>query len=251
MTTARHSTDDPLYRDPDLVQFYDLENGWGTDNDYCARLAAQAASVLDLGCGTGLLAASLGAGCDVTGVDPAAAMLEVARRRPGGSSVTWVEADARTVRLGRRFDLVVMTGHAFQVFLTSADRRAVLEAIAAHLASGGKFIFDTRNPVHEKWRDWQPGRSDRIVTHPTFGQVKAWTETAWDAAADIATYRTHYELPEGRRLSAASQIAFPSREELMGLLEAAGLTVDAWLGDWKGAPYQPASPEIIPIGRLA
>jgi len=37
-------------------------------------------------------------------------------------------------RLGRRFDLVVLTGHAFQVFLTDDDQRAVLSTIAEHLA---------------------------------------------------------------------------------------------------------------------
>ena len=52
-------TDDALYRDPDLAQFYDLENRWGPDLDYCQQLAADAGSVLDLGCGTGQLAASL------------------------------------------------------------------------------------------------------------------------------------------------------------------------------------------------
>ena len=37
---------DPLYDDPDLVSFYDLENGWGADFAFCARLAAGAKSVL-------------------------------------------------------------------------------------------------------------------------------------------------------------------------------------------------------------
>ena len=77
-------TEDRLYRDPDLAQFYDLENEWAADLDFCAALAADARAVLDLGCGTGLLAAALAEGRDVVGVDPAAAMLEIARRRPGG-----------------------------------------------------------------------------------------------------------------------------------------------------------------------
>jgi ubiquinone/menaquinone biosynthesis C-methylase UbiE len=95
---------DALFEDPALVQFYDLENGWMDDTRFCLALASGKASVLDLGCGTGLLAAALGEGREVFGVDPAAAMLDVARRRAGGQRVTWVEADARTVRLGRRFD---------------------------------------------------------------------------------------------------------------------------------------------------
>src|SRR3546814_21167651 len=91
-----------------------LENGWGADFDFCRRLAAEAKSVLELGCGTGELAVALSEGCDVVGVDPAQAMIEVARRRPGGDRATWIEADARDHRLGRRFDMVMHTGQALQ-----------------------------------------------------------------------------------------------------------------------------------------
>ena len=62
--------------------------GSGDDTRHCLAMAEGAASVLDLGCGTGLLAAALGGTREVWGVDPAGAMLEVARHRPGGAAVT-------------------------------------------------------------------------------------------------------------------------------------------------------------------
>ena len=34
------------------------------------------------------------------------------------------------------------------------------------------------------------------------------------------------------------------------MIEAAGLTVERWLGDWHGNPHSEDSREIIPIGRL-
>ncbi len=142
-------------------------------------MADGCASVLDLGCGTGLFAASL-TQCDVVGVDPAAAMLDIAARRPGGDRVQWIKGDARTVRLGRRFDLVVLTGHAFQVFLTDEDRAAVLRTIAAHLASTGRFIFDSRNPEFRQWRAWTPANSKRHVDHPALGRVLAWNDASCD-----------------------------------------------------------------------
>ncbi|TIP86221.1 MAG: SAM-dependent methyltransferase, partial [Mesorhizobium sp.] len=46
---------DRLYGDPDLVQFYDIENECGVDFYYCVGFAKHAGSVLDLGCGTGQL----------------------------------------------------------------------------------------------------------------------------------------------------------------------------------------------------
>ncbi len=243
--------DDRLYSDPELVEFYDLENAGGADFAYCLALAENACSVLDLGCGTGQLAAALAGARDVAGVDPAAAMLDVARRRTGGTRVEWVEADARAVRLGRTFDLVVLTGHAFQVFLTAQDQQAVLETIAHHLAPGGRFIFDTRNPAGREWLEWTPELSKRSIDHPRWGAVEAWNDVRRDAGTGVVTYTTCYRIPDGRELlSAESRIAFPEKEKLAVLLDEAGLYVERWLGDWEGRPYVATSPEIIPIGGL-
>jgi len=243
---------DHIYTDPDFVQFYDIENqDHRADFDCCIRLAGDAGSVLDLGCGTGQLAAEMAAGRSITGVDPASAMLDVARRRIGGEKVDWIEADARTVRLGRRFDLVLLTGHVFQVFLTEEDQRAVLRTIAEHLAPGGRFVFDTRNPGAQEWLEWTPQRSERMVAHPSLGAVKAWYDAVHDAATGVVTYSTYYEIPGGRPvLGAEAKIAFPKKEDLAGMLGEAGLLVEQWLGDWQGEPHVDASPEIIPIGRL-
>jgi SAM-dependent methyltransferase len=245
------STDDRLYCDPELVQFYDIENEGGEDQAFCLRLAKDRQSVLDLGCGTGQLAAALANGRFVTGVDPAAAMLKIARHRPNGKMVNWVEADARDIRLGQKFDLVLLTGHAFQVFVTEPGQKAVLRTIAHHLEPGGCFIFDSRNPGMEEWRNWNPQQSERILEHPLLGAVKAWNDTARDAVTGIVTYETNYEiLTSGRRLSAKSDISFPTREALAEMLDGAGLFVEEWLGDWLGGTFCQTSPEIIPIGHL-
>jgi ubiquinone/menaquinone biosynthesis C-methylase UbiE len=243
--------EDHLYEDPELVGFYDLENIWGDDFDLCVRLAAEARSVLDLGCGTGQLAAALAERCEVTGVDPAGAMLEAARRRPGGDRVTWIEADARDLELGHRFDLVLLTGHAFQVFLTHEDQLAVLRTIARHLNPRGRFLFDSRNPTAEEWREWVPEESQHEVEHPTLGTVEAWNDVAHDPASGIVTYETHYRIDAtGKHLAARSQIKFTPKDELEGLIADAGLHVTRWLGDWQGNAWTPASREIIPIGGL-
>jgi SAM-dependent methyltransferase len=242
---------DQLYHDAELVDFYDLENEGGADFEYCVALAKEAGSVLDLGCGTGLLAAALAEGRQIVGVDPAAAMLDVARKRPGGATVKWIEADARSVRLGRAFDLVVLTGHAFQVFLTDKDRQSVLETIALHLSPNGRFIFDTRNPARQEWLEWTPAQSQRMLEHPRHGDVRAWNDVRRDSAEGF-TYWTFYEIAAAQRtLSAQSRIAFPAKAGLEELISGAGLAVGQWLGDWHGAPYADMAPEIIPIGRLA
>lgn len=243
---------DRLYHDPDLVQFYDLENDGGADFAFCLNLAREARSVLDLGCGTGQLAAALSAGCHVTGVDPAGAMLDVARKRPGGAAVEWIEADARTLRLDRRYDLVVLTGHAFQVFLTRDDRLATLRTIARHLAPDGRFVFDTRNPAAREWEEWTPEKSRRTFSHPALGAVEAWNDIRRDEATGVVTYETIYRaVADGRQFKACSRIAFPDREAVEALIGEAGLRIERWLADWQAGEWRADAPEIIPIGCLA
>ena len=208
--------------------------------------------MLDLGCGTGIFLSRIKPTGALVGVDPAQGMLEMARRRAGVAHIEWIEGDARSVRLQRRFDLVVMTGHAFQVFLTEPDRRAAIETIAAHLAPGGRFVFDTRNPADDDWRSWTPEETRRSFEHPEHGRVEAWNDVSCDEASGVVTYETHYRLPgEGRHYWAASKIAFPAQEEVASALQDAGLFVEKWMGDWSGNACTETSPDIIPVGRLA
>jgi len=251
--TRDTSTPEALYHDDAFVQFYDLENGWGPDTRFCAGLGNVATSVLDLGCGTGLLAAHLAADGSrrAVGVDPAAAMLAVARTRPGGDRARWVEADARALDLGERFDLIVMTGHAFQCFPTAADRAALLAAIHRHLAPEGRFILDSRNPTAREWLEWRP-EDRRSFVHPSLGAITAWNDAFADEATGLVHYDTFYRIEEsGQTLSTRCALAFPSQREIAGAIAAAGLMVETWFGNWEGAAWTVASPEIIPLGRRA
>jgi 2-polyprenyl-3-methyl-5-hydroxy-6-metoxy-1,4-benzoquinol methylase len=96
------------------------------------------ATVLDAGCGTGRVAMELHRrGIDVVGVDLDADMLERARRR--AANVEWQCADLASFDLGRRFDVVAMPGNVL-LFCRIADRRAVVQRCAAHVADGGVLI---------------------------------------------------------------------------------------------------------------
>ena len=155
------------------------------------------------------------------------------------------------MRLGQSFDLVLLTGHAFQCFLTAVDQLAVLHTIAAHLAPMGQFIFDSRNPNAREWLEWTQERSFHTIIHPRLGPVRAWHDTVWNSSTGVATYQTHYSaVYTGKNLTSRSDIAFPAKDDLQMMLAESGLRAERWLGDWTGSSYSEASPEIIPIGRL-
>jgi SAM-dependent methyltransferase len=239
------------YHDPELAQFYDWDCPWTPDFDFFASLVTGARSVLDLGCGTGIFTARLAArGADAVGVDPAAAMLDIARARAGGDKVVWVEADARGLDLGRRFAAVVMTGHAFQTLPSRADRAAVLATIALHLEPGGRFFFDSRNPEARAWESWTPDKTRVVRPHPEFGTVERWYDARLEATGEIVGLEMHYHTPDGRTYSATSRLAFPRFQDLSDLIADAGLWVDRWYGDAGGGPLRPGCPDFIPLGSL-
>ncbi len=243
-----------IYHEALFAQLYDSQSPWSDDRDYCLNMAKGRASVLDLGCGTGILGSAIARkyGCHVTGIDPAQAMLDQAMHHEGHNKVKWICADARDVRLGRTFDLIIMTGHAFQCFLTPDDRLALFRTIAAHLSASGEFIFDSRNPLMKEWLQWTPEKSRNTFHHTKLGEVEAWDDCVFDPATQVVTYEWFYRLTSGKVAHApASRIAFPSRNTIESELKMAGLHVTHWLGNWDGSAISDTSNEIIPIGRLS
>jgi SAM-dependent methyltransferase len=179
-------------------------------------------------------------------------MLDIARKRKYGTQAEWVEADARNVRLEQRFDLIVLTGHAFQVFLTSQDQLAVFKTIAAHLKPSGRFILDSRNPNFNASKSRENKTESHIFTHPEWGEVQMRNQLNYDKATRILTYQTGYDvLQTGQSFSQMAQILYTPKDELASMIAEAGLVVEEWLGDWDGNSFHQNAREIIPIGRLA
>jgi predicted TPR repeat methyltransferase len=97
------------------------------------------AAVLDLGCGFGepLGGYLIAAGCDVTGVDTSAELLAIAAARFPDQA--WIQADMRTLGLGRRFHGVLAWDSFFH--LTPQDQREMFSVFRAHLLDGGVLMF--------------------------------------------------------------------------------------------------------------
>jgi SAM-dependent methyltransferase len=123
--------------------WHDVECGaYADDLPLWEELAdADAAPVLDLGCGTGRVALHLARrGTSVDAVDVENVLVSELRRRAAaeGLSIGTYVQDVRELALERReFTLAIAAMQLIQLLDDSAQRRRALERIAAHLAPGG------------------------------------------------------------------------------------------------------------------
>lgn len=239
------------FTDDRLAALYDLFYPPAQRDDFAfyLPLVMAAQSVLDVGCGTGALlrlAREDGHAGRLCGLDPATGMLNQARQRP---DIEWVHGDLSSVGWDREFDLAVMTGHAFQEFVEDDEIRVALASIRSALTDGGRFAFETRNPLDRAWERWPTDysgeaadatgaivRCDYQVEAPVTGSVvrtsSTYTSPGWD----------HPEVSRGA-------LRFLDAQALAEFLADAGLAVEEQFGDWDGAPLTETSAEIITIAR--
>jgi len=237
------------YTDPRLAVFYDQLNPWGPSDDFYLGLVRSAHSVLDVGCGTGGLlrrAREQGHAGRLVGLDPAAAMLDQAKTR---TDVDWILGDLATVPFDREFDLVVMTGHVFQVFLTDDDIIAALTAVRAALAGGGRYAFETLNPALRPWERWTG--SQEVVAAD--GAVVTAANTAPRLVDDqLVEVVGRFSSPSWPRVVLCpSRFRFVDVRALDALLAKVGLTVVERYGRWDRRPFTGQEPEIITIATGA
>ena len=239
------------FADERLAATYDAENVSRHDIDWYVVLAERlgARDVIDLGCGTGVLAVDLAAlGHRVTGIDPAAAMLEIARARPGGDRVTWILGDASAMP-SESADLVTMTGHVAQVFLTDEDWRTILRHVHRALRPGGHLAFESRNPTARAWTTWTREASLGRYAPDGGREFASWVETA-EVADGIVRFDAFTTFEDtGETISARDALRFRTEAQLRASLAAGGFADPELYGDWDGRPVGPASPELIVVAR--
>ena len=218
---------DVIFENQRLADVYDPLDPDRSDLDLYLGLAERfgARSVLDIGCGTGTFAVLLAErGIEVTGVDPAEASLNVARRKPGSEKVRWIHGDATTVP-PIQVDMATMTANVAQVFVTDEEWAATLGAAYRLLNSGGHLVFETRDPRREAWRRWTREHTYERVNLPGVGWVEAWNELV-EVRGDLVSFRGHVVFEsDGEVLTSDSTLRFRGQDEVTALLETAGFTV--------------------------
>jgi SAM-dependent methyltransferase len=130
-------------------------------------------TLVDLGCGTGLLAAAAASEAGrVIGIDPSPAMLEVARRR--SDAVEWVEAGFLTYEHDGEPPQLVHSRHALH-HLPDFWKGVALARVHDLLAPGGVLVL--RDLVY----DFEPAEADPRIEEWLAGAAptpaEGWTRT--------------------------------------------------------------------------
>jgi len=250
-----------MYSDAEAAALYDVLSPWDPEqwpgDAFYRDLAMDAASLLDVGCGTGGMLHHLrdhGHSGRLTGLDPNRAALDRARARNRNrarnrrSDIEWVLGTAAEARWSTEFDLATMTGHAFQCLVTDEEVAASLSAVRAALHPGGRFVFETRHPQARAWQDWHPGNAADVVD-AAGRPLRVWHRVD-SVTGDLVSFTSTTAAPDGSVLRVdRTTLRFLAPEPLDGLLAAAGFEIEARYGDWDGTPVNPGSHELITIAR--
>jgi ubiquinone/menaquinone biosynthesis C-methylase UbiE len=231
---------DALFAEPRLAAVYDALDPDRSDLDAYLAIAEElgATRVVDVGCGTGTFACLLAArDKSVVGVDPAAASLKVARRKPGADAVHWVRGDATALPAlpALRADLATMTGNVAQVFVDDRGWDETLAAVRASLRAGGWLVFETRDPGSQAWRHWTHEHTYRHAEIPGIGRVETWVELTSVAFPLVSFQTTFVFASDGATLRSQSTLRFRDRNEIAGSLERAGFRLE----EVRDAPDRP------------
>ena len=238
------------YDDARVAELYDVLNSWGRSDDFYFPFILAAGAVLDVGCGTGSMlrwARDQGHTGRLVGVDPAGAMLDVARRN--APDIEWFHGDMTTVTFEPEFDLVFMTGHAFQELIDDELLCGTLEGVHRALKPDGRFVFETRNPGARAWEQWTPEHAVSI-DYPGGGTVHVVQEVEQPVQGDLVTFWTTSTVPGlDEPISKPSTLRFLDARSLDEYLTSAGFEIEARYGDWDRRPLSEISPEIICVAR--
>ena len=206
------------------------------DIPFYTQLAVQASGPLvELAVGNGRVAIPVAQATRrrVTGIDSSPAMLARARASAGeaGVELDLRECDMRDLALDEPAALIYCPFRALLHLPTWADRRRTFERVAASLRPGGRFAWNAFAFDHRFAARSDGERKDKPVPH----QIRY----------SVGDNRIDIMLDDGGK----SSLWWATRNEWLGLIDVAGLHLEALYGGFNGEPFTDDSGEYVFVAR--
>ena len=254
----------------ELARLYDLDLA-GQDEDidlYLALGGRRSQTILELACGSGRICIPLArSGHQVVGVDADPGMLDRARRAwtstgdaesPAGGTLELVEADITSLDLDRRFDLVVLGFNTLPLLAGRDNQSAALRVAAQHLAPAeGRAVIDVALPTPTDLAAYDGSLELAWQRHDdeTGDDVAKLWSAEYDSIEAVATVTTFFDSwPAGggalRRIARTDRLHLLSVNELLALVEAAGLHTVEVAGDYAMTPLGSGSERVVLVCAL-
>jgi SAM-dependent methyltransferase len=250
-----------------IAAWYDIEHDALTEDVECLAeliggVAQGRAAVLEIGAGTGRIAAGLAlAGCAMTALEPSAAMRErfvqrlealperVARR----VHVVAGSATAPGLDAAARFDAIVFGLDTFAHLTRVEDRLRALALAREHLRHGGRLLLDLdlaglrrlAETAGQLWHQgtWpSPAASGSSGTPKVARNVSHFVTAAHVRVPGLVALTHFYDVYEQgasvTRTASTMTLALLTRGEVELALRHAGFRVEAVYGAYDQSPYE-------------
>jgi SAM-dependent methyltransferase len=210
------------------------------DVGWYVELAREAAEpIVELAVGSGRVAIPIAreTGKQVIGIDRSPAMLAVARERAAGLPVELRKGDMRDFELDEPVELVICPFRSLLHLPTWADKRRVFERVAAALRPDGRFA-------------WNAFAFSPLIAAQLHDRRIEAADGLWEVTHYVPA-DSRLELTRGRGDDVVGVLRawWVTKSEWEGLVDVAGLEVEALYGGFAREPFDDESLEQVWVAR--
>lgn len=190
--------------------------------------------IVELAVGSGRVAIEVvrETGKPMLGIDSSPAMLEIARERAAGLPLELRLGDMRDLELEEPAALIYIPFRSLLHLHGWHDKRRVFERVAASLRPGGRFAFN-----------------GFVFSHTVAAQLDGTTQDQNGVVHTLRYVPADNRIEITRDDGATIRLWWSTKAEWDGLIETAGLEVEALYGGFEREPFADESPEYVYVTR--